>query len=128
MSCPNSVGQATKLYDEFCLAQDSPVQSIQDAIDVTPDLLEMAWEEAEEGTSALTPDSFIELVHAHGASAMEKYLAWKYLQTEMAHIFFKEIKSNGRVVSFKAKTRKHVDAAKTVFCRTHQDENEICFV
>ena len=59
---------------------------------------------------------------------MEKYYAWKLLQSDMAHIFFKEIKSNGRVVSFKAKTRKAVEAAKEMFCRTHQDENEICFV
>jgi hypothetical protein len=133
MPCPNSPGQATKLYDEFCQAQDTPVQSIQEAIDVSSELLEMAWEEAaeegEEGsTHNLTPASFIELVHAHAATAMEKYLAWKYLQSEMPHIFFKEIKSNGRVVSFKAKTRKAVDAAKEVFCRTHQDENDICFV
>ena len=133
MSCPNSPGQASKLYDDFCQAQDTPVQSIQDAIDVTPDLLEMAWEEAaiedEEGsTSTMTPASFIELVHAHVATSMEKYLAWKYLQSDMSHIFFKEIRSNGRVVSFKAKTRKAVDATRDVFCRTHQDEDEICFV
>mmetsp|Transcript_24543 Transcript_24543/g.52059 ORF Transcript_24543/g.52059 Transcript_24543/m.52059 type:complete len:236 (-) Transcript_24543:3348-4055(-) len=131
ISSPNSPGQATKLYDEFIAAQDTPVQSIQEAIEVTPDLLEMAWEEAamEEGSSStLTPASFIELVHAHAATAMEKYLAWKYLQSDMSHIFFKEIKSHGRVVSFKAKTRKAVDAAKEMFCRQHQDDNEICFV
>lgn len=130
MPCPNSPGQATKLYDEFCQAQDSPVKSIQDAIDVSPDLLEMAWEEAamEEESHQLTPASFIELVHAHAGSAMEKYLAWKYLQTDASHVFFREIKSHGRVVGFKAKTRKAVDAAKDVFCRTHQEENEICFV
>jgi len=130
MSCPNSPGQATKLYDEFAQAQDTPVQSIESAIDVNAELLEMAWEEAaeEEESHSLTPASFIELVHAHKASAMEKYMAWKYMQSEMAHIFFKEIKSNGRVVSFKAKTRKAVDNAKETFCRTHQDNNDICFV
>ena len=133
MSCPNSPGQATKLYDEFCQAQDAPLKSIQDTIDVSADLLEMAWEETAEenegsGTHNLTPASFIELVHAHSATAIEKYYAWKLLQSDMAHIFFKEIKSNGRVVSFKAKTRKAVEAAKEMFCRTHQDENEICFV
>jgi len=130
MVCPSSPGQATKLYDEFCAAQESPLPSIQETIDVSPDLLEMAWEEAaEEGEShLLTPASFIELVHAHAGSSMEKYLAWKFLQSEQSHIFFKEIKSHGRVVSFKAKTRKAVDAAKEVFCRTHQDDNEICFV
>jgi len=132
MMCPNSPGQANKLYDEFCAVQESPLSSIQQAasIDISTDLLEMAWEEAaEEGEShLLTPASFIELVHAHAGSSMEKYLAWKFLQSEQSHIFFKEIKSNGRVVSFKAKTRKAVDAAKEMFCRTHQDENEICFV
>mmetsp|Transcript_9732 Transcript_9732/g.23822 ORF Transcript_9732/g.23822 Transcript_9732/m.23822 type:complete len:237 (+) Transcript_9732:156-866(+) len=131
MPCPNSPGQATKLYDEFIAAQDTSLPSIQKAIDITPDLLEMAWEEAAEGEGEehnLTPASFIELVHAHAATAMEKYMAWKLLQSDVSHIFFKEIKSHGRVVSFKAKTRKHVDAAKEMFCRTHQDDNDICFV
>jgi len=131
MVAPNSPGQATKLYDEFCAAQDFILPSIHEAIDVNPDLLEMTWEEAaaeENESHVITPDSFIELIHAHEASAMEKYLAWKFLQSEQSHIFFKEITSNGRVVGFKAKTRKHVSAAKEIFCRTHQDENEICFV
>ena len=150
MTCPNSPGQAEKLYNEFCKAQDSPIKSIEDEIDVSAELLQMAWEEAaeeseqESSSRNLTPASFIELVHAHAASAMEKYLAWKYLQSEQAHVFFKEIKSNGtvsrcemyfrifwsfltnhvaiwpclfltgRVVSFKAKTRKAVDNAKDV--------------
>jgi hypothetical protein len=45
----------------------------------------MAWEEAagesedESLSRNLTPAFFIELVRAHAASAMEKYLAWKYL-------------------------------------------------
>ena len=131
MACPNSPGQATKLFDEFIEAQDTSLSSIQKQIDVSADILEMAWEEAaeEEGSAHnLTPASFIELVHAHAGSAMEKYLAWKYLQSDQSHIFFKEIKSHGRVISFKAKTRKAVDAAKDIFCKTHQDENEICFV
>jgi len=128
VACPNAPGQATKLYDEFCAAQETPLASIQEAIDVSPDLLEMAWEEAADEEANLTPASFIELLHAHKASAMEKYMAWKLLQSEQAHIFFKEIKDHGRVVSFKAKTRKAVDNAKDVFCRTHQDNNEICFV
>jgi hypothetical protein len=92
MSCPNSPGQAEKLYNEFCKAQDSPIKSIQDAIDVSPELLQMAWEEAagesedESLSHNLTPASFIELVHAHAASAMEKYLAWKYLQSEQVSL------------------------------------------
>lgn len=133
MAAPNSPGAATKLYEDFCKAQDTPVKSIQEAIDVSPEILAMAWEEvadeeSEESSHNITPGSFIQLVHAHAASSMEKYLAWKYLQSEQAHIFFKEIKHNGRIVSFKAKTRKAVENAKEVFCRTHQDNNEICFV
>ena len=54
-------------------------------------------------------------------------MAWKLLKSEMAHVFFKEIKDHGRVVAFKAKTRKAVEAAKIGFCSTHQD-HEICFV
>lgn len=94
MPCPNSPGQATKLYDEFCAAQDTPVASLQEAIDVSPELLEMAWEEAaeeEEGSHSLTAASFVELVQGHAASSMEKYMAWKYLQSDVSHIFFKEV-------------------------------------
>lgn len=134
MHCPNSPGQATKLYDEFISAQDTPMKSIQESLDVSPELLEMAWEEASEeldehGHADLTPASFVELVHAHSASTMEKYLTWKLLQSDMAHIFFKEIKSHGRVVAFRAKGRKAVDSAKDIFCRSIDNEdNEICFV
>lgn len=100
MPCPNSVGAAAKLYDDLCRAQESPLESIHEELDVSPDLIQMAWEEAvEDETSNLTPAEFVELVHAHTPSAMEKYLAWKLLQSEMAHVFFKEIKDKGRVVS-----------------------------
>jgi hypothetical protein len=138
--CPNTPDQATKLYDEFCLAHDTlSLQAIQDSINVSPDLLVMAWEEVagdnsnsvEQGGSSdhlLTPASFIELVHAHTATTLEKYMAWKFLQSETSHVFFKEIREHGRVVSFKAKTRKAVEAAKDVFCRAHQYENVICFL
>ncbi|EJK63287.1 hypothetical protein THAOC_16069 [Thalassiosira oceanica] len=131
MPCPNSVGKAAKLYEDLCRAQESPLETIQDELDVSPDLVQMAWEEAvEDETHNLTPAEFVELVHAHTPSAMEKYLAWKLLQSEMSHVFFKEIKDKGRVVSFKAKTKKSVDAAKDVFCRQHVDdtESQICFV
>ena len=131
MPCPTSPGQAAKLYSEFCRCQDAPLSSIEDQLEVTSDLLEMAWEEVaddeENKDHTLTSDSFITLVHSHVASAMEKYLAWKLLKSDMSHVFFKEIKENGRVVAFKAKTRKAVDAAKETFCRTHED-SEICFV
>ena len=41
--CPNTPGQASKLYDEFCEAHDTvSLRSIQQAIDVAPDLLLIA--------------------------------------------------------------------------------------
>ena len=121
--CPNTPDQASKLFDEFCEAHDTmSLRSIQQAIDVTPDLLVMAWEEATDESESKEGSS------SNLLTALEKYMAWKFLQSEMSHVFFKEIKLHGRVVSFKAKTRKAVEAAKEVFCRTHQDDNEICFV
>ncbi len=121
--CPNTPGQASKLYDEFCETHNAmSLRSIQQAIDVTPDLLVMAWEEATDESESEKGSS------SNLLTALEKYMAWKFLQSEMSHVFFKEIKLHGRVVSFKAKTRKAVEAAKEVFCRTHQDDNEICFV
>jgi hypothetical protein len=138
-----------QVYNDFCLAHHvtlSSLEAIQDSINVSPDLLVMAWEEVvgddssvvvEQGGGSsssadhhllLTPASFIELLHAHTATTLEKYMAWKVLQSETSHVFFKEIKEHGRVVSFKAKTRKAVEAAKDVFCRAHQYENVICFL
>jgi|UniRef100_A0A7S2XMW8 hypothetical protein len=131
MPSPNSVGQAAKLFDDFCRAQDAPDVSLQDQLDISPYLLEMAWEEVsaedDEGGHIMTPNALIELVHSHTASALEKYLAWKLLKTDLAHVFFKEIKDHGRVVAFKAKTEKAVEAAKQSFCKSHED-SEICFV
>mmetsp|Transcript_9843 Transcript_9843/g.13869 ORF Transcript_9843/g.13869 Transcript_9843/m.13869 type:complete len:129 (-) Transcript_9843:150-536(-) len=128
MACPNSPGQAEKLYHEFEEAQHASDEEIRSKLDISPELLEMAWQEAEEDEShTLTPDSLIELVHSHAASAIEKYMAWKLLKSDMAHIFFKDLKDHGRVVAFKAKTQNAVDAAKDVFCRNHDDE-EYCYV
>mmetsp|Transcript_53420 Transcript_53420/g.79391 ORF Transcript_53420/g.79391 Transcript_53420/m.79391 type:complete len:231 (+) Transcript_53420:117-809(+) len=128
--CPNSPGQATKLFDEFLIAGQASQQLIEKKLDISPDLLEMAWEETleEDGEHVLTADSLVELVHSHAASAIEKYMAWRLLGTEMAHIFFRDIKDHGTVVGFKAKARSAVEAAKIHFCQTHQDDNEICFV
>lgn len=128
MPCPNSPGKADKLFQDFCRAQDAPADTLQEELDISPALLEMAWEEATEDENHLvTAASLIESVQGHAASAMETYLAWKLLKTEMAHVFFKEIKDHGRVVAFKAKTKKSVEAAKESFCKSHSD-NEICFV
>lgn len=131
MPCPTSPGQADKLYSDFCRTQDVPLSSIEEQLDITSDLLEMAWEEIaeDEGNKehTLTSDSFVELVLSHVASSMENYLAWKLLRSDMSHVFFKEIKDHGRVVAFKAKTKKAVEAAKDTFCRTHEDA-DICYV
>ena len=129
MPCPTTPAKAIKLFEEFCRAQDAPVDTLQTSLEITPELLEMAWEEAaqDEDNNLVTGSSLVELVQGHAATAMEKYLAWKLLKTDMAHVFFKEIKDHGRVVSFKAKTKKHVDAAKEAFCQSHQD-CDLCLV
>ena len=133
MPAPTNPGPAEKLFDQFAKAQDSPLDSLQEALDMTPELLEMAWEEAAESTddSMITGASLVKLVqgrlNAEAVSAMEKYLAWQLLQTDLAQVFFKEIKDHGRVVAFKAKTRKAVEAAKETFCKTHVD-SDLCFV
>ena len=75
-------------------------------------------------TMLLTPSALIELVHSHAASSMEKYMAWKILRTEWSHVFFREVKDHGRVVSFKAKARKAVEAAKQAFCQDHHHEDD----
>lgn len=130
MPCPNAPGPAQKLFEQFVRAQDAPLDTLQQELEITPELLEMAWEETaneENESNELTAASLIELVQGHAASAMEKYLAWQLLKTDMAHVFFKEIKDHGRVVAFKAKTHKAVQAAKEAFCQNHQD-SELCFV
>lgn len=130
MPAPNAPGPAEKLYKEFLRAQDAPLDTLQQELDMTPELLEMAWEEAiedEDANRLVTAASLVESVQGHAATAMEKYLAWQLLKTDMAHVFFKEIKDHGRVVAFKAKTRKAAEAAKEAFCKSHVD-SDLCFV
>lgn len=131
MPCPNAPGPAQKLFEQFVRAQDAPLDTLQQELEMTAELLEMAWEETaadeENESHELTAASLIELVQGHAASAMEKYLAWQLLKTDMAHVFFKEIKDHGRVVAFKAKTHKAVQAAKEAFCQNHQD-SELCYI
>ena len=125
MPSPNTPAQQEKLYQEFLAAQQVPEDQLSNQLQVSPELLEMAWEEAE--GASITPAALVELIHAHTASAIEKYLAWKLLRTDLAHVFFKEIKEHGRVVAFKAKARKAVDNAKQAFCQSHAD-SELCLV
>eukprot|EP00980_Cylindrotheca_fusiformis_P004637 scaffold991_cov128-Cylindrotheca_fusiformis.AAC.9 len=127
MNAPNSPGQATKLFDDFCNVYEASEEDLEMKLDVSTDLLEVAWEESSLDGAELTPSGLVELVHAHTASAIEKYMAWRFLQTQSAHVFFKEIKDHGRVISFKAKAKTAVDAAKQAFCETHGD-SELCLV
>mmetsp|Transcript_16132 Transcript_16132/g.28172 ORF Transcript_16132/g.28172 Transcript_16132/m.28172 type:complete len:247 (+) Transcript_16132:13-753(+) len=133
MNPPNSPNAADKLFGEFCEAQKATEEDIQKELEISPELLELAWEEALESaemdgaTATLTPSNLVELVHSHAASQIEKYKAWKFLQSSLAHVFFKEIKDHGRIASFKAKARKAVDAAKQAFCNDHED-SDLCLV
>lgn len=142
MPVPNTPKAAEQLFVDFCQAQEATEDQLHELLEINPEFLELAWEEAvtndeESGADAggdahahhphhlVTPSALIELVHSHPPTAIEKYMAWKLLRTETSHVFFKEIKDHGRVVSFKAKDRKAVDAARLVFCKTHEG-SELC--
>jgi hypothetical protein len=146
MPVPNTPKAAEQLFVDFCNAQEATEDQLQEILEINPELLELAWEDAvtrdEESSDVggtaqqqsqnhhnnhhlVTPSALIELVHSHPPTAIEKYMAWKLLRTEISHVFFKEIKDHGRVVSFKAKDRKAVDAARQVFCKTHEG-SEYC--
>jgi hypothetical protein len=127
IGAPSSPAQEKKLYKLFLSAHHATEEELERKLELSHELLEMAWEEANASESLLTPASLVELLHAHAASAIEKYMAWKVLKTDTAHVFFKAIKEQGRIVSFEAKGRKAVENAKAAFCRSHPD-SEICFV
>ena len=128
---PDNERKVAALFDEFAAALEEPPSDLQKDLDITPELLEMAWEEAvedEDSAHEVTAKSLVELIHAHSASALEAYKAWRLLRTDMAHIFFKEIKDHGRVVAFKAKTEKAVENAKKAFCtKPEHAEEEVCW-
>jgi hypothetical protein len=130
---PNAPKQAEQLFDQFVKAQEASEYEIQKELKIDAELLELAWEEvlenaeSKEGADTLTPGKLIELVHSHGASALEKYKAWRFLQSDLSHVFFKDIKDHGRIASFKAKARRAVDNAKHHFCNTHED-SDLCLV
>lgn len=130
---PNSPGPANQLYREFVEAQQASQDELQTKLDISPDILELAWEEALEYEeisgehSGVTPDQLIELIHSHAASAIEKYQAWRLMQSDLAHVFFKEMKDHGKITSFKVKARKAVEIAKQTFCNSHT-ESELCLV
>lgn len=130
---PNAPKAAEQLFDQFCQTQQASEEVLQKQLQMSAELLELAWEEAlenaesDDGSDTLTPSKLIELVHSHAASSIEKYQAWRFLQSELSHVFFKDIKDNGRISSFKAKARKAVDATKQAFCNSHVD-SDLCLV
>ncbi|OEU15852.1 hypothetical protein FRACYDRAFT_269513 [Fragilariopsis cylindrus CCMP1102] len=128
---PNSPGPANKLYQEFCDAQKASDDELQTQLDISPEILELAWEDALETADDhdVTPNDLIELVHSHSASAIETYKAWRLLQSDVAHIFFKDLKDHGRISSFKVKARKTVETTKRAFCMdADHAQNDICLV
>ncbi|KAL3893779.1 MAG: hypothetical protein SGARI_007951 [Bacillariaceae sp.] len=133
INAPNAPKQAEKLFDQFVAAQEASEDEIQKDLNIDAELLELAWEEALEnaesdgGADTLTPGKLVELVHSHAASALEKYKAWRFLQSDLSHVFFKDIKDHGKIKSFKAKARKAVDNAKQAFCNSHED-SDLCLV
>lgn len=179
---PTNEKQAVALIASFLEVQEAEESVLLQKLGVTPELLEMAWEEtiyeepepeeeevveeidaaaavegavvdgaaeevegtedieevietalvaenkaADPNNHELTAKSFIQLLQGKKASPVEEYMAWKLLQGEMAHVFFKDMKVQGRILSFKAKPRKGADNAKEVFCQTHEDV-EFCDV
>lgn len=129
---PDNERHVKQLMDEMADALEEPLADLERDLDISPDLLELAWEEAvedEESDHEITAKSLVELIHSHPPKPIEAYKAWKLLKSESSHIFFKELKSNGRVVSFKAKTKKAVDASKVAFCTDPAHaESGICWV
>ncbi|KAL3909062.1 MAG: hypothetical protein SGILL_008240 [Bacillariaceae sp.] len=125
---PTAPKQADQLFNQFVVALHASPEELEKELQINAELLELAWEEAlESETDSLTPGKLVELVHSHAASKLEKYKAWRLLQSDLSHVFFKDIKDHGRIKSFKAKARKAVDAAKQHFCNTH-DDSDLCLV
>lgn len=128
---PNDQKRLNELFAEFASAMEESDAQLRQDLDISAEILEMAWEETLEGDESheLTPKSLIDLVHSHAASSIDTYKAWKLLRTDMAHVLFKEIKDHGRVVSFKAKAESAVEAAKRTFCTNPANsEDDFCWV
>jgi hypothetical protein len=122
-------------FDQLCAVHVSSEQNLRERLDVSADLLEMVWEEILSSSSndndhdtVITPSTFVDLLHSHSADHIEVYTAWRFLRTDLAHVFFKELKDHGRVVSFKAKDNKAVEAAKVAFCQSHNGDDDFCYV
>jgi len=129
---PNDEKKIQQLFGEFASAHEKSEMELFHDLDMSTELFEMVWEEAldqEEEKHEVSPMSLIELIHSRSASGIESYKAWKLLRTDLGHVFFKDIKDHGRVVSFKARAAKAVEASKQTFCMNPDHSLEdLCFV
>lgn len=127
-----SEGKSEKVLKEFDVALKQSNAELQKVLDIDPEVLELSWESAveDDANHVVTAKSFIDLVHSRApSSGLETYRAWRLLCSDIAHIFFKALKEDGRVVSFKAKAASAVEAAKMTFCNKEEnDKEEFCFV
>ena len=117
---PTNEKQAEALLKDLEQAHSMEEPQLIQDLDIDAELLEMAWEEAQEEETVLTPDGLVELCHSAKPSHVKKYEAWRLLKSEIGHVFFKELKEKGRVVAFKAKGRSSVEASKDQFLHNHQ--------
>lgn len=89
LPAPKSAKLADDLLEELDEAQDMPDEELNKELDISPELLAMAWEEVEDGDDddqEIKAKDLIELVHSHKATGIEKYEAWRllrYVQTEL---------------------------------------------
>lgn len=126
LPAPNNEKQTEKLLAELEKAHAMHQAELVKVLDITPDLLEMAWEEAlesEDNKDSITAKALVELVHAHSPNPIEKYEAWRLLRSDLGHVYFKELKENSRVVAFKAKSRSSVEASKDTFVKQHESDD-----
>lgn len=117
-----------KTLTSFDMALSEDTAALRTALKIDADLLALAWETAaEEDAGELSEDDVAEQVLGHKTSNLiEKYRLWRLLTSDLGRFFFKELKHNGRVDTWKAKAVKSVEAAKKSFCDNH-NEPEFCF-
>jgi hypothetical protein len=83
LPAPKSAKQADDLLKELDTAQSMPDEELNEELDISPELLAMAWEEVEDGEDderEIKAKDLIELVHSTKADGIEKYEAWRLLK------------------------------------------------
>jgi hypothetical protein len=124
---PTNEKQEEKLLEQLDHAFNMELSGLCKALDISPGLLELAWQEKAESECdedmILTPSDLVLIVLSHKASQVERYEAWRLLRSEIGHVFFKEISEHGRVVAFRAKPKKSVHALRDVYCISHDDDD-----